>query len=160
MQSYNLVIYASYFQFVVKDINSKEDISYLWNEGTARDLFVVGNEVIVVGTARDQMVPVSVEITENFNQDDDYESFDQVIECGIPIPSGKLIVMGIMDYLPDVIPIVVLPGYYGIRVYYEGLNTISSDGLGGDDKYKVVLNRTENIVVPRFLKRKCSQTLG
>ena len=55
------------------------------------------------------------------------------------VPSGKIIIASPSDYLPDAARILVEPGTYRARIYYGKLESISEDGLEGDDHYQVVL---------------------
>lgn len=45
----------------------------------------------------------------------------------------------LIDYFPEAKHLPVSPGSYRVRVYYGGLNTLSADGLDGEDYYQVVL---------------------
>ncbi len=49
------------------------------------------------------------------------------------------IIVSKQDYRPKMPRIHLPPGTYRVRVYYEGLDTISLDGLDGLDRYQVVL---------------------
>ena len=42
-----------------------------------------------------------------------------------------------MDYFPDAKRLPVSPGCYRVRVYYGGLDTLSTDVLEGEDHYQV-----------------------
>ena len=67
------------------------------------------------------------------------KEWDQINECTLDVPSGRIVVAGCTDYFPDAQRVDVLPGFYRARVYYGKPNTLSADGLDGDDHYKVVL---------------------
>ena len=81
------------------------------------------------------------------------KDWDQVNECDIDVPSGKIVVAGCTDYFPEAARIEVQPGHYRARIYYGNLNSLSHDGLDGDDQYKVVLWLSE-IVGVRVIKRR------
>ncbi len=83
-------------------------------------------------------VPVSIEIAEE-EPENLFEEWDQVNECSITISSGKLVVAGCTDYFPDAKRINVPSDDYRARIYYGNLDSISEDGLDGDDKYIIVL---------------------
>ena len=62
---------------------------------------------------------------------------------------------GLTDYPPDVTKITVLPGTYCVRIYYGNLDSLSPDGLDGNDRYKVALwKETSSITEPIFIKRR------
>ena len=106
-------------------------------EAVARDLAVAPG-TRGIGTVRNATVPVVVEITDN-KPDDDFNSWDQVTECSIEVTSGRLVVAGCTDYFPDAARIDVPPGSYRARIYSGNLNSLSDDGLDGDDHYRVAL---------------------
>jgi hypothetical protein len=82
------------------------------------------------------MVSVIVEIAGG-KADEDMSVWDQVNECTLEIPSGRLVIAGIGDDLPDFKRIEVLPGSYRVRVYYN-LDSLTDD-LDRNDNYKIVL---------------------
>ena len=106
-------------------------------EAVARDLAVAPG-TRGIGTVRNATAPVVVEITDN-KPDDDFNSWDQVTECSIEVTSGRLVVAGCTDYFPDAARIDVPPGSYRARIYSGNLNSLSDDGLDGDDHYRVAL---------------------
>ena len=65
--------------------------------------------------------------------------WDQINECSIDVSSGSIVVAGCTDYFPDAARIAVDPGLYRARICYGGLDTVSDDGLEGDDHYRIVL---------------------
>jgi hypothetical protein len=83
----------------------------------------------------------------------DFEAWDQVTECSIEVPSGRLVIAGCTDYFPDAARIEVAAGTYRVRVSYGGLDTLSEDGLDGDDHYRVQLWMASKIE-PRVLKER------
>ena len=60
-------------------------------------------------------------------------------ECDLAVQSGRVVIAGCTDYFPDAARIDLSPGQYRARVYYGKLNTLSPDGLDGNDHYKIVL---------------------
>jgi hypothetical protein len=83
-------------------------------------------------------VPVVVEVLESAPLET-LDSWDHVVECSIDIPSGRMVVAGCTDYFPKARRIEVVPGTYRARVFYGQLNSLSEDGLEGDDHYRVAL---------------------
>jgi hypothetical protein len=73
------------------------------------------------------------------NPDDDINSWDQATECSIEVTSGRLVVAGCTDYFPDAARIDISSGSYRARIYSGNLDSLSADGLNGDDYYRVVL---------------------
>lgn len=83
-------------------------------------------------------VPVVVEITDS-EPDANLSAWDHVNECSLDVPSGRIVIAGCTDYFPDAARIELAPGSYRARLYYGSLDSLSEDGLDGDDNYKVVL---------------------
>lgn len=48
-------------------------------------------------------------------------------------------IAGCTDYFPDAMRIEVTPGTYRVRVCYGALDTLSANGLEGDDRYRLQL---------------------
>lgn len=136
--SYTLTIWADYHQVFVRDEEAEEDIPDEWGKQLVEDMIAVATGIVGIGTARNTHVPVQISVFST-QPDDDFAGWDQVVEATIEVPSGRLIIAGPSDYLPDVQRLPVIPGVYRIRVYYGGLDTISEDGLKGNDRYQVFL---------------------
>ena len=155
MPSYNYTLFADYHQFYLQDEAANGDLSDSWTEQAVNDLLAVAHGTIGVGTVRNMYVPVEVEIRDS-EPVGDLDEWDHVTECGIEIPSGKIVVAGCSDYFPDAARIPVKAGDYRARIYYGNLESLSENGLEGDDHYKVVLWPSEDMSV-RVVKRGVSQ---
>lgn len=70
---------------------------------------------------------------------DSFDGWDQVNDCSIEVKSGRIVIAGCTDYFPDAARITVAPAIYRVRIYYGKLDTLSDDGLAGEDHYRVVL---------------------
>jgi hypothetical protein len=60
---------------------------------------------------------------------------------------------GLHGLLPDAARIAVAPGTYRARIFYGKLDSLRSNGLEGDDHYRVVFWPTP-AVMPRVLKKR------
>ncbi len=137
-RTFEYKLFADYHQFYVQDESVEGNLSDSWTpEATARDLAVAPG-TIGIGTVRNAIVPVVVEIMDG-KPDDDMNSWDQVTECSIEVTSGRLVVAGCTDYFPDAARIDLPSGSYRARIYSGNLDSLSDDGLNGDDHYRVVL---------------------
>ncbi len=155
MATYNYNLFADYYQFYLQGENADGDLSDSWNEQAVKDLLAIAPGTIGVGTVRNMDVPVEIEIRDSAPEND-FDGWDHIMECGVEIASGKIVVAGCTDYFPDAARISVEPGDYRARIYYGDLNNMSEDGLDGDDHYKVVLWPSNNMDV-RVIKRNVSQ---
>ena len=132
-------IFADYHQFYIQDDDEKYgDLSEAWTDQAVDRLLAVGPHVVGVGTARNMTVPVTVQISE-VKPEISGHAFDRTNDCTIEISSGRLVLAGCTDYLPDAIRIHCSPGLYNVTIGYKNLNTISDDGLDGDDSYHLFL---------------------
>src|SRR4051812_15784647 len=155
MATYYYNLFADYFQFYLQDENADGDLSDSWNEQAVKDLLALAPGTIGIGTVRNMDVPVEVEIRDSAPENN-LEKWDHVMECGIEIPSGKIVVAGCTDYFPDSARISVNSGNYRARIYYGDLDSLSEDGLDGSDHYKVALWPSD-IMDVRVIKRGASK---
>jgi hypothetical protein len=132
-------VFADYFQFYVCDAAFQTDPG-LWDEAATERMLALGPDLIAVGTARNMTVPVDVEIL-NASPALDVDDWDQVIDCGVSLPSGNLIVFGCTENSDDAERLGIEPGDYAARISYANLGALSDDGLEGDDRYRVQLWR-------------------
>jgi hypothetical protein len=131
-------LFADYYQFYLQDENTGGDLSESWTTEAVDRLLAIAPQTIGVGTVRNMDVPVIVEIVDAA-PDVDTSDWDQVNECSIDIPSGRIVIAGCTDYFPDAARIELSPGPYRARIYYGKLTSLSEDGLVGDDHYKLIL---------------------
>ena len=136
MREYKFEIFADYFQIDLDDCQNMAD-SIDWNKETIENLFAVGYQMMTIGTARNMTVPVTIEIRDEAPSDD-FDEWDHVNECSLEVPSGCIRIYGCRD--PYKAPqIAVTPGWYRVRIYYGNLDSLSWNGLDGDDHYTIVL---------------------
>ena len=133
-----LTLFADYFQFYLQDESADGNLSNSWTEEATARLLAVAPGVIGVGTVRNMDVPVAIEVLGKEPASDE-ALWDHVVQCSIEVPSGKLVVAGCTDYLPEAIRIAVQPGTYVARIAYGALGSVSNNGLNGDDRYRVQL---------------------
>ncbi|WP_265975712.1 hypothetical protein [Brucella intermedia] len=69
----------------------------------------------------------------------DRDSYQHVVETHFDCPSGQLVLAGLTDYDPAAPRLSVKAGPLGVRASFSGLDTLSEDGLDGDDQYEVQL---------------------
>ena len=135
VQNYNL--FADYHQFYLQDEKSDSSLEDSWTQEATDRLLAVAPGVLGVGTVRNMTVPVSIEVRET--EPVQAVQCDHEVECSVEVPSGKLVVAGCTDYFPDATRITVKPGTYRARIYYSNLDSLSEDGLEGEDTYSIVL---------------------
>jgi hypothetical protein len=104
-------------------------------------------------------VPVTVDIADIAPEEHDFSAWDQVNECSIDVPSGRLVIAGCTDYFPEAARIDLPPGTYRARIYYGNLNSLTNNGLDGEDHYRIVL-WSESPAPVRVLKQRSTHPAG
>lgn len=132
-------IFADYFQILIQDRTATaDDLPFRWTDETADQVFVEGDKYVVVVAARNFTVPVEIRVNEA-EVPFDPQRWDRVSEGMIDVPTGELVVsdLGGDPNLGGLLEI--QPGRYRVRALAGGLDSISEDGIDGDDHYLVQL---------------------
>ena len=138
MSRYELILFADYHQFYIQDENVDGYLSDAWTDEAVERLLAVAPGTVGIGTVRNVDVPVTIAILEH-EPVLDTDKFDQVVECSIAVESGAIVAAGCTDYFPDAARIKIPPGPYRVRASFEGLDSVSADGLEGNDQYHLQL---------------------
>lgn len=107
--------------------------------------------LLCVGTARGARVPLTIHVTDAAPRDD-LAVWDHVTQTEITTTTGRLRVMGVTDDEPQAHHVHLPPGSYHARVYSGGLDTVSADGLDGEDHYRITL-WPKILMPPEVVKR-------
>lgn len=100
MPTLQLELLADYFQFYLQDEDASGDLSQSWSPAAVARMLAMAEGVVGVGTARNMLVPVTVEVLETAPPAL-LECFDHVVEGSLEVNSGTLVIVGCTDYLPD-----------------------------------------------------------
>jgi hypothetical protein len=138
MSRYELTLFADYHQFYIQDENVDGNLSDAWTDEAVERLLAVAPGTVGIGTVRNVDVPVTIAVLER-EPALDADKFDQVVECSIVVESEALVVAGCTDYFPDAARINIPSGPYRVRASFEGLESVSVDGLEGNDQYHLQL---------------------
>lgn len=155
MESHELTLFADYHQFYLQDEAASGDLSNGWNPESFERMLAVGDGVVGVGTARDMDVPVTLQFLDT-EPATDLSCFDHVAECSLVVAKGPLVVAGCTDYFPEAARFELAPGTYRVRLSAAGFDTLSEDGLDGQDRYLVQLWQAPAIA-PTVLKQRAVQ---
>lgn len=139
MHRHEFTIFADYHMMYLCD---DELAPFMPEDVTKEDIYFrlrAEAHIMVVHTRRSSTVPVVVEVHTS-EPTLDLLLWDHVTECTLEVPSGRLILAGTTDYLPDS-PRVALPrpGSYRVRVLRGALDSLRNYGLDGDDHYVFAL---------------------
>jgi hypothetical protein len=133
------IVFADYYQVYIWDHSVLKARAHInpWTETAYLNERVAVSEALVgISTVRNLDVPVEVDIRDS-EPEERLQDWDQVVDCSIEIRSGRISVSG-PDFERDSPEIQITPGAYRARVFFGGLNTLSSDEVDGEDRYRVV----------------------
>ena len=151
MQSHQIKLFADYHQFYLQDEAADGDLSDAWNQDAVQRMLAVADGVVGIGTVRNMDVPVTIELLET-EPATDLASFDHVAEGSLVVVRCPLVVAGCTEYFPDADRFDLAPGTYRVRLLASGFDTLSEDGLDGQDHYLVQLWQAPSIE-PTVLKQ-------
>lgn len=109
-----LTLFADYRQIHMFDETADDDLDDDITDEALYDGLVVGRSALIVCTEVNVDVSVVVEVRGE-PPVDDTASFDHVVEGSIEVGSGRLVVMGCTDYLPDATRVEVPAGWLRVR---------------------------------------------
>jgi hypothetical protein len=126
VKSFELSLFADYYQFYIQDEAVSGDLSQAWNEEATDRLLAIAPGATGIGTVRNMVVPVTAEIHDH-EPGDDFSEWDYVVEASLEVTSGRTVIAGCTDYFPGAMRIPVPRGIHRVRVSYDGLDTRRSD---------------------------------
>jgi hypothetical protein len=129
-------LFADYHQFYLWDAGMDPQAPEDYTDADIQRRMKTGEHVVVIQPARNMTVPVEVEIHDaepSFDRDD----WDHIAEASLHLPTGQLQVHECTG--GSVAEFRVAPGWYRVRSFHGGFDTIDESGLKGDDHYLVVL---------------------
>jgi hypothetical protein len=135
----HLELFADYFQFYLQDDDiSLGNLGNAWGHDAVERLRIaVVPNTIGVGTARNDTVPVDIEVFEE-RPPIELEAWEHVVEADLEVQTGRIVVAGCTDYFADAARLTVPPGLYRARVLY-GDRQAATDTLGDMLRYRVEL---------------------
>ncbi|MFJ9082707.1 hypothetical protein ACIRL3_09830 [Streptomyces sp. NPDC102384] len=151
---WRITVLADYSTLLIQDDDADlGEPERAWFDALAENWINTAAGVVGIGAARPFTVPVTVDVCRAPPADDtELRQADHVTQAGLALPSGRLLIS--MQDTRDKIPRIPLaPGNYAVRIYSHGLNSLSEDGLEGEDHYHVVLWPTDEDHPAQVLKR-------
>src|SRR5690349_20834568 len=107
-RSLAILLSAECQQFYIQDEYAERNLD--WDEESSRDRLALAPGTINVGTISDGVLPVELEISPS-PPSLDLDLWDRVIECGISLPSGRVILGGCFDEPEKSARLHVCPGH-------------------------------------------------
>lgn len=143
-------LFADYFQIYLRDEAHPHLPSNYTDDAIARRL-MAGRHAVILHTARNMTVPVRVEWHDR-RPVFDPGPYQHVVEAGFDCPSGRLVLAGLTDAAAAAPRLAVKAGPLGLRASLSGLDTLSADGLDGEDRYLMQLWPGAEVAGVRVLK--------
>jgi hypothetical protein len=153
MKTISLKILADYFHIKLVSDLDKDDHSPTWNDEEMEVMVSAGTYCVYVFTVRNMNVPLTIHVSDGIpiiNQ----EEFDQIVECSIDCSSGYLEIENAIECMDSVCTQLLPSGFYGAYVCFKNLNSISEDGIEGNDSYQVFLWRIPSLYPINVMKYK------
>lgn len=116
----NLELFADHYQIHVLDDDSEGDLSLVWTDRAFLDGLGVAEDGLAICTDTNMIVDVGVEVLAQ-EPDDDSDDYDHVVEASVNLVSGRMVVLGCTDYLPDAARIDAPVGWTRVRVSRRNL---------------------------------------
>lgn len=128
---------ADYFQIYLCD-EARPDLPDDYTDETIARRLMAGPYGVILHTARNMPVPVRVEWHDRPPVLDPV-IHQHIVEAHFDCPSGRLVLAGLTDDAAAAPRLAVKAGPLAVRASMSGLDTLSQDGLDGDDRYLVQL---------------------
>lgn len=135
---HKFTLFADYFQFHLLDEASKDDFSTIWTEDALKRMLAAGQTALCAGTLRNVDIEAEISVLES-EVTIDPSGYDHIVEASFAIPTGKLVVMGCTDYMPDAPRIDLRAGNYQVLYAVSGVDTIVTEWEPAQDKYALYL---------------------
>lgn len=134
----SIEVFADYHQLYVQDGTVNVPAPEDWTDADVANRAKAAANVVVVCPVRNMTVPVQVELHDVAPELQSSKA-DHLVECSLALPSGHLQVHectggAVRNWQLE-------PGEYEVAVLYSRLDSVSADGLDGDDHYQVLLWR-------------------
>ena len=151
----NAASYQLMLQDVTLDISDDEIGTNWWTEEDQERMLSVkfDERLVVIGTFRDAVVPVYVEVF-GYEPVIDSDTWDQISECSLVTHTGTIFIMGNFDYLPEREKYFLGFNLVGVRIYYGGASTIDEMEISGQDYYMIHLWPIEKRIDLRTIKQR------
>jgi hypothetical protein len=153
MKTLEFKIFADYSMIFVEDSSmNTEDRDIEWSDDDLKTMLYEMEGGFIIGTARNMDVPLIV-IIHDARPAVNENKWDQIVQCGISLPSGTLSISGTSDYIDDYKKIELGQGLYNALVCYANLGSVSEDGLEGSDSYYLHIWPDETLISKKVIKQ-------
>jgi hypothetical protein len=131
---------------------------YSWTEEDFNSMLCVQDRFVIMGIATSLTVPFYANIL-NEPPQVTFDLYSHIVECSIEATTG-IRIFGDFDEEEYNLAISLNPGVYGLLACYKDLDSISFDGLEGNDSYHVFLGPSERHITKKVLKQWVNEQRG
>lgn len=151
---YTFSIPCDHFQFTVEDLHAVQDSSDIWDDAAADAMVAVAPGLIAIGTVRfGGVIDLEIEL-HSIRPVLDFTDWDQVVECGIDVRSGQLLITHPEGLLSEASQLIMPARTYRALILFGNLQrVVDNNAATGDDHYRIVL-WPDSVVMPRILKHR------
>ncbi len=136
LQNIACKVFADYHQFYLWDSGTNPEAPTEYDDADMRRRIKVGPNVVAVQTEHNRTVAVEIEI-HDAEPEYDSNAWDHIAEASLNLPTGKLQVHECTG--GPVADFTVEPGWYRVRTFHGGFDSLDESSLEGNDHYRVVL---------------------
>jgi hypothetical protein len=127
----DLTLRADYYQIQVLDEESATDLADFWTEEAAAEGIVTANDALAIITSTNLRVDVSVDVLQHEPSAPDTTA-GHLVEGNLRVSSGRIVVMGCTDYLPDATRVDVGPGWHRVRAVLSSTQAAAEEPAVGE----------------------------
>ena len=138
--------YASYYQFYLQDAASTENPENICIDENFAKSLGVGNQMLVINTARYADVPVSLTSYKN-EPELNLEETEKVNECSLLVTSTLKLGNEVSS---DWTSYEIEKGIYRVRILYKNLSSVVGDE--GNDSYEIQMWKEDEMRATNYLK--------
>ncbi len=150
---------VGYHQIYIVDSSIDQNYyKYIWTNADIDSMLCVSRHFLIMATGGPLLVPFFA-TTYNEKPELDLSQYDHVVECSLELLSG-LRIFGEFDEEEYSLSIDIKAGNYVVVACYKGLDSISFDGLEGDDSYHLFLWPSKERIPKKVLKQWVNEERG
>lgn len=138
MELHRLTFRTTHHQFYISDKSSpfRTNSDDFWTKQASDDKLAIEEGLLGIGTECYGLVKGHVEVLDHVPNEEDFTSYDHVVEGSLQLASGILQVFPCLENTP-ILELKLKPTTYRVRAYSSNLATL--DGDDGDDYYIIKL---------------------
>src|SRR5215467_11831617 len=154
-------------QFYLLDRDTSPKVPGHFTDEKVQRRIITGQDTLLIMPERNGTAEVVVEIHDTepaYNPDE----WNHIVEASLHLPTGQVRVWGWGNTFED---FTVAPGWYRVRSFHGGFDTIDESGREGNDRYVLVLwptppeelrviKQTPRVLRPEFYKKMLSYRSG